>query len=69
MKKQLDRKKLLFCERETVHYILNLPKKYINQNPESLNQYFTELASKLINKENVAFDQRKLTTIIPELEI
>ena len=40
----------------------------INQNAESLNRYFTELASKLINKENVAFDQTKLATIIPEQE-
>ena len=40
----------------------------MNQNPKSLNQYFTELASKLINKENVAFDQTKLAIIIPEQE-
>ena len=40
----------------------------INQNAESLNRYFAELASKLINKENVAFDQTKLATIIPEQE-
>ena len=40
----------------------------INQNAESLNRYFTELASKLINKENVTFDQTKLATIIPEQE-
>ena len=53
---------------ETVHRILNPPKKCINQNPERLNEYFTELASKLINKENVAFDQTKLATIIPEQE-
>ena len=43
-------------------------KKCINQNPERLNEYFTELASKLINKENVVFDQTKLATIIPERE-
>ena len=53
---------------ETIHRILNPPKKCINQNPERLNEYFTELASKLINKENVAFDQTKLATIIPEQE-
>ena len=53
---------------ETVHRILDPPKKCINQNPESLNQYFTELASKLINKGNVAFDETKLATIIPEQE-
>ena len=53
---------------ETVHRILDPPKKCINQNPERLNEYFTELASKLINKENVAFDQTKLATIIPEQE-
>ena len=51
---------------ETNHHILDLPKKCINQYPESLNQYFTELASKLINKENVLFDQTKLGAIIPE---
>ena len=54
--------------RETVHRILDPPKKCINQNPERFNEYFTELASKLINKENVAFDQTKLATIIPEQE-
>ena len=43
-------------------------KKCINQNPDSLNQYFTELASKLINKENVAFDQTKLLTVFPKQE-
>ena len=43
-------------------------KKCINQNPKSLNQYFTELAPKLINKESAAFDQTKLVTIIPEQE-
>ena len=43
-------------------------KKCINQNPERLNEYFAELASKLINKENVALDQTKLATIIPERE-
>ena len=53
---------------EAIHCILDPPKKCIYQNPESLNQYFTELASKLINKENVAFDQTKLATIIPEQE-
>ena len=53
---------------ETVHRILDPPKKCINQTPEYLNQYFTELASKLINKENVAFDQTKLATIICEQE-
>ena len=30
--------------------ILDPPKKCINQNPNSGNQYFTELASKLIKK-------------------
>ena len=34
----------------TVHRILDPPKKCINQNPNSGNQYFTELASKLIKK-------------------
>ena len=53
---------------ETVHSILDPPKKCINQNPESPNQYFIELASKLRNKENVAFDKTKLATIIPEQE-
>ena len=53
---------------ETNHHILDLPKKCINQYPESLNQYFTELASKLINKENAAFDQTELATIIPVQE-
>ena len=53
---------------KTVHRILDPPKKCINQNPESLNQYFTELACKLINEENVVFDQTKLATIIPEQE-
>ena len=53
---------------ERVHCILNPTKKFINQNPERLNEYFTELASKLINKENVAFDQTKLPTIIPKQE-
>ena len=43
-------------------------KKFINQNLERLNEYFTEFASKLINKENIAFDQTKLATIIPEQE-
>ena len=43
-------------------------KKCINQNPESLNQYFTELASKLINKDNAVFGQTKLATAIPEKE-
>ena len=43
-------------------------KKCINQNPGRLNEYFTELASKLINKENVSFDQTKLATIISEQE-
>ena len=43
-------------------------KKCINQNPEGLNHNFTELACKLINKENVAFDETKLATIIPEQE-
>ena len=52
---------------ETVHRILDPPKKYINQNPESLNQYFTKLASKLINKENIGLDQTKLATV-PEQE-
>ena len=67
-KKQLDRKKTYFLWKalsfrnpkevwETVHGILDPPKKCINQNPEILSQHFTELASKLINKENVAFDQ------------
>ena len=67
-KKQLDRKKTSFLWKalsfrnpkevwETVHRILDPPKKCINQNPEILSQHFTELASKLINKENVAFDQ------------
>ena len=51
-----------------MHRILDSPKKRINQNPESLDQYFTELISKLINKEHVAFDQTKLATITPELE-
>ena len=51
-----------------MHRILDPPKKRINRNPESLNQYFTELVSKLINKEHVTFDQTKLATIIPELE-
>ena len=51
---------------ETVHRTLDPPKKCINQNPESVNQYFTELASKLIVKDNVAFDQAKLATIIPK---
>ena len=51
---------------ETAHWILDPPKKCINQSPESLNQHFTELAPKLINKENVAFDQTKLKTTIPE---
>ena len=41
-------------------------KKCIIQNPKKPLQYFTELVSKLINKENVAFDQTKLTTIIPK---
>ena len=78
-KKQLDRKKASFLQKalssqnpkevcETVHRILDPPKKCINQNPERLNEYFTELASKLINKENIAFDQTKLATIIPEQE-
>ena len=54
---------------KTVHRLLDPPKKCINQNPENLNQYFTELASKLKNKKkNVAFVQTKLTTIIPEQE-
>ena len=53
---------------ETVHRILDPPKKCISQKPESLNQYFKELASKLTNKENVAFDQTKLVIIIPEQE-
>ena len=53
---------------ETAHWILDPPKKCINQSPESLNQHFTELAPKLINKENVAFDQTKLKTTIPEQE-
>ena len=35
---------------------------------DSIWQYFTELAPKLINKENAAFDQTKLTPIIPEQE-
>ena len=43
-------------------------KKCINQNPESFNQYFTELTSKLINEENLAFDQAKLEPIISEQE-
>ena len=43
-----------------VHRILDPPKKCISQKPKSLNQYFKELASKLTNKENVAFDQTKL---------
>ena len=53
---------------ETVHRILDPPKKCINQNPERFDEYFIELASKLINKENVAFDQTKLASIIPEQE-
>ena len=53
---------------ETVYRILDPPKKCINQNPGRLNEYFTELASKLINKENVSFDQTKLATIISEQE-
>ena len=53
---------------ETAHWILDPPKKCISQCPESLNQHFTELAPKLINKENVAFDQTKLKTTIPEQE-
>ena len=53
---------------ETAHRILDPPKKCINQSPESLNQYCTKFASKLINKENVAFDQIKLATIIPKQE-
>ena len=78
-KKQLDRKIISFLRKalgsrnpkevwETVYRILDPPKKCLYQNPESLNQYFTELASKLINKENFAFDQAKLATIIPEHE-
>ena len=57
---------------ETAHRILDPPKKCPDikytkyQSPESLNQYCTKLASKLINKENVAFDQIKLATIIPK---
>ena len=53
---------------ETVYRILDPPKKCINQNPERLNGYFTELASKLINKESVAFDKIKLAIIIHEQE-
>ena len=43
-------------------------KKWINQSPESLKQYFAESASKLINIENVSFGHTKLATIIPEQE-
>ena len=48
--------------------ILDPPKKMYQPNSESLNQYFTELASKSIIKENVAFYQTKLGTNIPEQE-
>ena len=53
---------------ETVHCIIDATKKCIIQDPEMLNEYFTELATKLINKDNLAFDQTKLATIIPEQE-
>ena len=53
---------------ETVNRILDPPKNRIKHDPEELNRCYTELASTLTNKENIAFDQSLLANILPELE-
>ena len=70
--KKLHRRNLHSCRRQKKYgrqlTVYSIHQKCINQNPESLNQYFTELASKLINEENLAFDQAKIAPIISERE-
>ena len=51
---------------ETVHRIINPPKKRIKLNPNDLNRYFTTLASKLCEKDNKAFDQQKFLNSLPK---
>ena len=51
-----------------VNRILDPPRNRIKHDPADLNRYYTELASKLTNKENIAFDQSLLANILPELE-
>ena len=53
---------------ETVTGILDPPKNRIKHHPGDLNRYYTELASTLTNKENIAFNQLLLANILPELE-
>ena len=53
---------------QTVNRIVDRLKNQINDYPGDLNQYYTELASTLMNKEDIAFDQSLLANILPELE-
>ena len=53
---------------EMVNRILDLLKNRIKHDPGDLTRYYTELASTLTNKENIAFDQSLLANILPELE-
>ena len=53
---------------KTVNRIVDRLKNRINDYPGDLNQYYTELASTLMNKEDIAFDQSLLANILPELE-
>ena len=53
---------------KTVNRIVDRLKNQINDYPGDLNQYYTELASTLMNKEDIAFDQSLLANILPELE-
>ena len=53
---------------ETVNRILDPSSNQIKDDPGDLNRYYTELASTLTNKENIAFDQSLLANILPELE-
>ena len=79
IKKTYDSKKLLSLQKvlssknlkevwETVNFIFDPPKNRIKHNPGHLNQYYTELASTLTNKENIPFDQLLIANILPELE-
>ena len=53
---------------ETVNRILDPSTNQIKHDPGDLNRYYTELASTLTNKENIAFKQSLLANILPELE-
>ena len=54
---------------ETVNCTLDPPRNQIKHDAGDLNQYYTQLASAITNKENIAFDQSLLANILPELEL